>query len=81
VHLHIGVHWKHRLHYDSLPCHLVYPYEANVMIVWLCLVILDDGRSRVAGTAHDRTLLMMVVLCGYPFNDRKVARIEIGRDN
>jgi hypothetical protein len=40
----------------TLPCHFVYPYEANVTIEWLCLVIQDDGRSRVAGTAHNRAL-------------------------
>jgi hypothetical protein len=28
--------------------------KARVTIVWLCLVIQDFGRSRVAGTAYDR---------------------------
>jgi hypothetical protein len=27
VHLSIGVQWNPRLHYDTLPCYLVYPYE------------------------------------------------------
>jgi hypothetical protein len=29
VHLSIGVQWNPRLHYDTLPCYLVYPYESN----------------------------------------------------
>jgi hypothetical protein len=39
VHFRIGVQWNHRLHYNTFPCHLVYPYEAKATIVWICLVI------------------------------------------
>jgi hypothetical protein len=27
VHLNIGVQWNPRLHFDTLPIYLVYPYE------------------------------------------------------
>jgi hypothetical protein len=29
VHLSIGVHWNPRLHYNTLPVYLVYPYETK----------------------------------------------------
>jgi hypothetical protein len=29
VHLSIGVQWNPRLHYDTLPGYLVYPYESK----------------------------------------------------
>jgi hypothetical protein len=33
---------------------LLTPMKARIMVKWLCLVIQDNGRSRVARTAHDR---------------------------
>jgi hypothetical protein len=48
VHLSIGVHWNPRLHYDPFLSTLFTPVKARVTLVWLCLVIHDFGRSRVA---------------------------------
>jgi hypothetical protein len=54
VHLSIGVQWNPRLHFDPFLFILFTPMKAIVSIEWLCLVIKDFGRSRVAGTARDR---------------------------
>jgi hypothetical protein len=54
VHLCLGVQWNHSCITTPFHVTLFTPMKANVMIVWLCLVIQDDGRSRVAGTAHNR---------------------------
>jgi hypothetical protein len=49
VHLSIGVQWNPRLHYDFILFTLFTSMKARVSIEWLCLVIQDFGRSRVAG--------------------------------
>jgi hypothetical protein len=53
VHLSIGVQWNPRLHYDSLPVYLVYPYESKSQARMAMLSKQDHGRSREAGSTHE----------------------------
>jgi hypothetical protein len=64
----------------TLPCHLVYPCEANITIEWLYLVMHDYDRSQVVGIAHDRAPShdggpMWLFLLG----NRKLHESETGR--
>jgi hypothetical protein len=55
VHLCLGVGWKHSCITAPFHVTLFTPMKAKVTIVWLCLVIQDNGRSRAVGTTRDRT--------------------------
>jgi hypothetical protein len=47
VHLSIGVQWNPRLHYDTLPVYLVYPYESKSLYR---MTMLSDSRLQIAAT-------------------------------
>jgi hypothetical protein len=54
VHLHLGVQFNHTCIMAPFHVTLFTPMKAKVMIVWLGLVIQDDGTSQVARTTSVR---------------------------
>jgi hypothetical protein len=67
VHLSIGVQWNPRLHYESLPIYLVYPYESKTHTRMAMLSKQDHGRSRVTGSTCETSGLCssLVRVVGY----------------
>jgi hypothetical protein len=62
VHLSLGVQWNHSCITTVFHVTLFTPMKAKVMIVCLCLVIQDNGRSRVVGITRNGGSMWLFLL-------------------